>query len=102
MLPVSSWDKQMCSHLSCERRGDRWQQAATEAAQAVEAAEKQEKAAAEAAQAAAAASFAAEAQADKLTGAVKQLQVHWDLLCKQSAICLFLLTVYISHQQQVQ
>lgn len=53
----------------------RWLQTALQAAQAVEAAEQQEKAASEAAQAAAAASFEAEAQAEKLTGVVKQLQV---------------------------
>lgn len=41
----------------------------------MEAAEQQEKAAAEAAQAAAAVSFEAEAQAEKLNGVVKQLQV---------------------------
>ena len=41
----------------------------------MEAAEQQEKAASEVAQAAAAASFEAEAQAEKLTGVVKQLQV---------------------------
>lgn len=47
-----------------------------QAAQAVEAAEQREKAAAETAQAAAAAGFEAEAQAEKLTGVVKQLQVQ--------------------------
>jgi len=50
-------------------------QTALQAAQAVEAAEQQEKAASEVAQAAAAAGFEAEAQAEKLTGVVKQLQV---------------------------
>ena len=54
----------------------RWLQTAVQAAQAVEAAEQREKAAAEAAQAAAAAGFEAEAQAEKLTGVVKQLQVQ--------------------------
>ena len=76
----------MPSRLTCENGDDRWQQAATEAAQAVEAAEKQEKAAAEAAQAAAVASFAAEAQADKLTGAVKQLQVYCTHFCNRGLI----------------
>lgn len=49
-----------------------------EAEQAVEAAKGQERASAEAAQAAAAASFAAEAQASRLTGLVRQMQV-WRL-----------------------
>ena len=46
----------------------------------MEAAEQQEKAASEVAQVAAAASFEAEAQAEKLTGVVKQLQVPLLLL----------------------
>ncbi len=57
----------------------RWQQTAAQAGQAVEAAEQQEKAASAAAQAAAAASFAAEAQAEKLTDVVKQLQASFEL-----------------------
>ena len=54
----------------------RLRQTAAEAGQAVAAAEQREKEAAAAAQAAASASFAAEAQADKLTSVVKQLQVN--------------------------
>lgn len=57
------------------------QQAVAVAEQAVEAAEQQERASAESAQAAAAVSFAAEAQASKLAGTVKQMQVGSGLTC---------------------
>lgn len=64
------WDSIFTAPVEC-----RMQQAVAVAEQAVEAAEQHERASAETAQAAAAASFAAEAQASKLGGLVKQMQV---------------------------
>lgn len=64
------WDSLFTAPVQC-----RMQQAVAVAEQAVEAAEQHERASAETAQAAAAASFAAEAQASKLGGLVKQMQV---------------------------
>lgn len=86
--------------------GDRWQQTAAQAEQALAAAEQREREAAAAAQAAASASFTAEAQADELTSAVRQLQVITLLLtytlivqsrCSRLQSCMLFTCLFMQH-----